>query len=139
MMRLLCSCTAILIMAVHVNGEIFERTSKYPLPYYNDVAPCPCDLTENKCDSLCCCDQVRTCILLSNSFQNAEAIFHHRIVQQITRETGLALKDSTVASIQDFSLLIIAVTNLNCTIRIGILYCAWRKVPHHTWVYFMKN
>lgn len=39
------------------NAEVFERVVKYPLPFYNEIAPCPCDLTENKCDTQCCCDQ----------------------------------------------------------------------------------
>jgi hypothetical protein len=34
------------------------RDVKYPLPYYNEVSICSCDLTAHKCDTNCCCDQV---------------------------------------------------------------------------------
>ena len=41
-----------------VKSEISKNDIKYPLPYYNEISPCGCDLTENKCDTKCCCDQV---------------------------------------------------------------------------------
>ena len=49
-----------------VKSEISKNDIKYPLPYYNEISPCGCDLTENKCDTKCCCDQVRynKCFLL---------------------------------------------------------------------------
>jgi len=47
----------ILIYSRVVKSDVFERSIKYPLQFYNEVSPCPCDLTENRCDTYCCCDQ----------------------------------------------------------------------------------
>ena len=48
----------ILIYSRIVKSDVFEKSVKYPLQFYNEVSPCPCDLTENRCDTYCCCDQV---------------------------------------------------------------------------------
>ena len=48
----------ILIYSRIVKSDVFEKSIKYPLQFYNEVSPCPCDLTENRCDTYCCCDQV---------------------------------------------------------------------------------
>lgn len=32
-------------------------------PHFVEVAPCPCDLKWQKCDSLCCCDKVGTSMM----------------------------------------------------------------------------
>lgn len=44
--------------ALKTQSKVFEPSVKFPLPFYNEIAPCPCDLTENHCDFQCCCDQV---------------------------------------------------------------------------------
>ena len=53
-----------------VRAEDSNRAVKYPLPYYNQISPCGCDLTENKCDSKCCCDQV-----LKNNFCSVYTLY----------------------------------------------------------------
>ena len=44
---------------VKVNSADVQNSEIFPLPYFNNVSPCPCDLTEEKCDTKCCCDQVQ--------------------------------------------------------------------------------
>ena len=60
---LICSAMSlriylIFLHLIFIKADVFERVVKYPLPFYNEIAPCPCDLTFNKCDTQCCCDQV---------------------------------------------------------------------------------
>ncbi|XP_023218614.1 tectonic-2-like [Centruroides sculpturatus] len=37
--------------------NLTDNERQYKQPHFLEVSPCPCDITENHCDILCCCDQ----------------------------------------------------------------------------------
>ena len=70
--------------AQNENPESLHSVTRYPFPQFREISPCPCDVTNNKCDVGCCCDPECpkennnniTCIPGNDIIDNEEHLLH---------------------------------------------------------------